>query len=478
MNDHDSGTDTGGPRPEPVADAALAREIRRRRTAAGLSQAELANLVGYSREYVSRAERPGKGLASGDLVRVIDAVLQADGSLVALHATLHGQRLARRHPPSVGSHAPVYGCADSAAAGEPRGSVVSMPERPTTPAALAPTASSPSPNPSSTATTGFSELIGHATSSAVGNDTVERYAEACVSSADAHTVASAREVLRETLALHCRVQGLLGGRLRLSQSRELYRIESQLLAHVCILLGDLGANDVAEQAGLAALTYAREADTCPAVAHSALAKTYRWQARYVESANIAAQGFVSAPGGPVKVALAHQEANAAALLGDIPRAHAALIRAAPINEHGDPGDPRETSVWSFPIPRQAVFAQSVATQANDPDAALRAAAIADGYWAGGGTRVLATWAQVRAGAGIAHLRKGSVDAAVAEVSPILDQMSPERRVSTVTAYVAGFVSELNRHPFTGSATVRSFSQRCSEFNAAALPKPPAKTVAT
>jgi len=56
----------------------------------------LADLVGYSRQYVSRAERPSKGLASADLVGVIDAALAADGALVGLHASLNGQRLARR----------------------------------------------------------------------------------------------------------------------------------------------------------------------------------------------------------------------------------------------------------------------------------------------------------------------------------------------------------------------------------------------
>lgn len=79
-------------------EAALAREIRRRRDTAGLSQAQLANLVGYSREYVSRAERPSKGLASAGLVAMIDAALTADGELIALHAALQQQRQDRRLP--------------------------------------------------------------------------------------------------------------------------------------------------------------------------------------------------------------------------------------------------------------------------------------------------------------------------------------------------------------------------------------------
>jgi hypothetical protein len=68
---------------------ALAVEIRRRRKLAGLSQGELAARVGYSRQYVSRAERPRNGLASAILVEAIDTVLHAGGAL-----TGRGVRLA------------------------------------------------------------------------------------------------------------------------------------------------------------------------------------------------------------------------------------------------------------------------------------------------------------------------------------------------------------------------------------------------
>lgn len=79
-----------------VAEAELAQEIRQRRKVAGVSQAELANRVGYSREYVSRAERPSKGLVSEHLIARIDAELGADGALIALRAKAQRNRLARR----------------------------------------------------------------------------------------------------------------------------------------------------------------------------------------------------------------------------------------------------------------------------------------------------------------------------------------------------------------------------------------------
>lgn len=83
--------------PDPTKpETALAFEIRRLRAAAGLSQHQLADLIGYTRQYVSRAERLTGGCASAELVRVLDAELSADGSLVALHAMVLPQRTARR----------------------------------------------------------------------------------------------------------------------------------------------------------------------------------------------------------------------------------------------------------------------------------------------------------------------------------------------------------------------------------------------
>jgi hypothetical protein len=82
------------PAEEAPPEAGLASQIRRLRSAAGLSEAGLANLVGYSREYASRAERPTKGLASAELIRVIDSALHADGALIAHRARFRLQVLA------------------------------------------------------------------------------------------------------------------------------------------------------------------------------------------------------------------------------------------------------------------------------------------------------------------------------------------------------------------------------------------------
>jgi transcriptional regulator with XRE-family HTH domain len=90
---HDTAEDTAGA--EDVA-AQLAEEIRRQRLAADLSHAQLAVKIGYSREYVRRAESPRKGLPSADLVRALDHALGADGALFALRQKAEAGRQARR----------------------------------------------------------------------------------------------------------------------------------------------------------------------------------------------------------------------------------------------------------------------------------------------------------------------------------------------------------------------------------------------
>lgn len=110
-DDHDNPRIADGAGPE----AALAAEIRRRRKAAGLSQTDLAVRVGYSREYVSRAERPSKGLASAGLVCVLDDALDACGELVALRQNGVTARQSRRGVPGGAGIVPANSTAVAAA---------------------------------------------------------------------------------------------------------------------------------------------------------------------------------------------------------------------------------------------------------------------------------------------------------------------------------------------------------------------------
>ena len=310
------------------------------------------------------------------------------------------------------------------------------------------------------------DLLADLTVTSIGEDSVQQIEQATVALAESHTQAPARKLLNQVLPLHQRVRSLLGGRLRLSQQRDLYRIESLLLSHACLLLGDLGENALAERYGMAGLAFAREAGSDQAVAMTVLAKTFRWQKRLTESMEMARRGFACSPDAPIRVQLASQEANAAALLGDAARAREALTRAERTAESVPPDS--GLSAWSFPLTRQAVFAQSVAAQMGDAGAMLRAASVADAAWSAGAPKVSANWAQIRVSAGIAHLLNGSVDGAVAEVEPVL-ALPPGMRVATLTAYTERLRGRLEHPGYKGVTGVRELGERLAQFKADALP---------
>jgi hypothetical protein len=219
------------------------------------------------------------------------------------------------------------------------------------------------------------------------------------------------------------------------------------MAHACLLLGDLGKYEAARLYGSAALLCAQEAEADEGLAWTAMAKTARWQDSYAEAAGLAARGFDASRRTQVRAELAYREANAIALFGDTPRAREALTKAKCVSDGLDDGG---TSAWSFSRGRQAIFTVSVCIHTGDPDGALRAAREADAYWDAGGGKVTATWAQVRAGAAMAHLLKDSLDGAAGQLAPVME-LPPDERIRTVTGYLDEISVMIRARRFAGSA---------------------------
>jgi hypothetical protein len=308
------------------------------------------------------------------------------------------------------------------------------------------------------------DVMAWITGTNASDDVIEEMARAAVYLAEAHAQTAAAKILPEVLGVHQAVHVLLrAGRQRLRQTRELLRIDAALLAHACVLLGDVGRYAAAREYGSAALMAAQEAGADEGTAWTAMAKTARWQNRFTEAAGLSRRGFEVSAQAPVRTELAYREANAIALLGDASRARAALQRAE--RAAGDLGG-EGASVWSFPRGRQAIFALNVCVHTGDPDAALRAAAAADAYWDAGGIRVTATWAQVRAGAAMACLLKDSLDGAAAQLCPVLE-LPPELRIQTVTGYLGEIAAMLAGPRFAGSSLGAGLLDQISEFNSSA-----------
>jgi hypothetical protein len=313
------------------------------------------------------------------------------------------------------------------------------------------------------------------TSSNTSDEAIEHIEQATVVLADLHTQLTARRVLADVLQLHHKTHALLrSGRQRLRQARELIRIDSDLLAHASVLLGDLGQDQAARNYGNTALIGMYEAETSQAKACYALAKTARWQHNYVEGADLALRGFDHGPVTPMSVQLAYYEANCAALAGDISRAKAALGRAEMFAD-ARPGTDTGTSPWSFSPERQAIFALSVALRTGDADGALRAALAADQGWAAGDPHIPGTWAQIRIGAAIAHLFQDSLDGAIEQVTPML-AMPPEFRIATVTGWLADLDRRLFGHRYASSPVTVCIHPALARANAGAGPRSQRSTI--
>jgi len=297
------------------------------------------------------------------------------------------------------------------------------------------------------------------------DDAIEEMDRAAMYLAEIHAQIPARKVLGEVLALNRDVHTLLrSGRQRLRQTRRLLQIHSRLMAHACVLLGDLGRGQAAREFGTAALLLAQEAEADEAIAWSVQAKTARWTGGFVEAAEFARRGFEVSGPTQTKVELAYREANAIALFGDASRARKALAQAERTADALSTGT-HDASVWSFPPGRQALFSLSVALHTGDAGRALRAAATAEAGWTAGAPKVLATWAQVRAGAAMAYLILDSLDGAAAQIAPVLE-LPAEMRIETVTGYLRALDQMLSQPRFADSGQAAVLRQRISDFTSA------------
>jgi hypothetical protein len=264
-------------------------------------------------------------------------------------------------------------------------------------------------------------------------------------------------VLADVLLLHAQIQSLLrGSRQRLRQARELFRIDADLLAHTCLLLGDVSRDHASAAYGTVAVLCAAEADSSPALAFSAQAQVARWQHRYSDAADLAARGFACSPATSLRVLLAGQEANAAALARDTGRARAALARA----EAASTG-PAPASAWSCPPARHALYRLGVALHVGDARWALREADAAASY---GIERAQAfgTWAHLQVGAAIAHLMLGSVENAAGQLGPVLD-LAAEYRLATVVEHMAALNSRLAQRRFRDAPAAAELRERITDF---------------
>lgn len=249
---------------------------------------------------------------------------------------------------------------------------------------------------------------------------------------------------------------------RIRQTRELLRVDAELLAHLCQLLGDIHRDGAASATGQAALVLADEAGASPATVFSAKAQIARWRHRDAEAADLAAEGFKRDAPPPLRVLLAYQEANAAAAAGQARRAHAAITRAEAVDDGHAPD-----SAWSCPAARQALYRIAVELNLGHPREVLQQAAETKPLWQGEPPYAFGTWGHYQIVVANAHLMLGSADGATEQIAPVLSLLS-EYRLSTFVEYMTTVDTLLQQERFNGSADVAGVRAQLADFTHSAL----------
>jgi hypothetical protein len=236
------------------------------RRAAGHSQAGFAGAVNWSRSTIANVET-GRQHVPRRFWEAADEVLGARGNLIEANDRVEAAARQERGEAARGLHAALYPAAAAEHVGDRTGQATCH------------------AGGGSSAGADVRELMTWIASSNTSDDAIEQISSASRYLAEAHNRLPAVKVLTGVLQAQQRAQQCLrSGCQRLRQTRELLRIDACLLAHACLLLGDLGHNRLAAEYGAAALAFAQEAGADEAMAWSVQAKTARWRDRYVESA--------------------------------------------------------------------------------------------------------------------------------------------------------------------------------------------------
>jgi len=301
----------------------LAGEIRKRRRDAGLSQPRLAARIGYTKQYVSLAERPERGLPSASLVQAIDDALSAEGVLVALHDQADTARKACRPgtpprtmaPEDVSTDATTGGGPDQAS--EPAEVKTSKRRELLTTAAVAPEILNQVLSDAATEAMEFTRRTGI---SAVGRGMLEHLELVLTDLSRGYGHELPTELFVVARVYRCRVDELIRGRHTLTELRELYVYAGFLSELLAWLAHDLGHPRTAQAYAMDSYTHAEQAGHCElqgwaADVMTAIA-TYAQQ-HPNQAARAAMKGIADVPSDhPLAIVLRVKAARSYARLGD------------------------------------------------------------------------------------------------------------------------------------------------------------------
>lgn len=340
--------------PGETAHARLAEEIRRFRNATGLSQAALGERVGYTRNYVSMAERVGGNLPSQNLVDALDRALGAAGQLCVLWREAKAEQEARRRK--------VQSVRISAAPGTSS----SLWDEGVEDAVLSRRAVADDARDAAR----VARMIA---SSGTTNEALDQFDSEIRRIAAAYISRPLVEVFGEIRELRQEVFQLLDGNRIPNQLRDLYLNASRLgglQAHVSLDLGEYRAADIHAQTAWMYAKLAGNQDMLGWIKALQSLIAY-WDDRLDDAVERAQEGALYRPQGTTGARLASLEARACAARGDEGGSLAALQVAG--DARGDATMDEFSGVFTFPEPKQAVYAGTTLLTLKDNPALAKQA---------------------------------------------------------------------------------------------------------
>ncbi|MGY6651376.1 helix-turn-helix domain-containing protein [Amycolatopsis sp. TRM77291] len=437
-----------------TAQARLAGEIKRLRGAADLSQSGLGERVGYTRNYVSMAERAGGNLPSQNLVEALDQALGAAGRLCALWREAKEEQQVRRRLAQV-----------TVLTSSPEGVEDAELSR----QAVAEDARDAARTARMIASSGTT------------NEAVEQFDSEIRRIAAAYISRPLVDVFGEIRELRQEVFRLLDSNRIPNQLRDLYLHASRLgglQAHVSLDLGDYRAADIHAQTAWLYAKLAGHQDMLGWIKALQSLIAY-WDDRLEDAVERAREGALFRPRGTTGARLASLEARACAARGDEEGTLTALDVAE--TARADATMDEYSGVFTFPAAKQSVYAgTTLLTLKSSPALAKQAIGKSqfalDVYQAAApADRSAGDIFAARLDLAGAHMVLGDLDATQSFLVPVL--AAPQvRRTASIIKRARDIGDRLSSTKYLTTASAKGLRNEIREFCAPPPALPPGSAV--
>lgn len=437
-----------------TAHTRLAGEIKRLRSVADLSQASLGERVGYTRNYVSMAERVGGNLPSQNLVEALDQDLGAAGQLCALWREAKKEQQARRR---LGRATVLTSSPEGVEDADLSRQAVAEDAR----------------DAARTA-----RMIA---SSGTTNEAVEQFDSEIRRIAAAYISRPLVDVFGEIRELRQEVFRLLDSNRIPNQLRDLYLHASRLgglQAHVSLDLGDYRAADIHAQTAWLYAKLAGHQDMLGWIKALQSLIAY-WDDRLEDAVERAREGALFRPRGTTGARLASLEARACAARGDEQGTLTALDVAE--SARADATMDEYSGVFTFPAAKQSVYAgTTLLTLKSSPTLAKQAIGKSqfalDVYQAAApADRSAGDIFAARLDLAGAHMVLGDLDATQSFLVPVL--AAPQvRRTASIVKRARDIGDRLSSTKYLTTARAKGLRNEIREFCAPPPALPPGSAV--